>query len=213
MSIYFLLLRNQILQSKYLEVKERKRKIWKERNAIYLSMNSSIGGIIMADGKVYTGNSNKAGEVGHIQLVQNGKKCYCGNCGCFDAYCNTLNLREKADGQLDQFFEKIDRGEKEYLEYWEEYKDYFASALFSIRIMLDCVIVIGGELGKYADYYLEDIRDRVDKKTFFPGEYASEYIFAHKEGEYAIAVGAAMYYIEKVLDEEAVFQKELSMDA
>lgn len=175
--------------------------LWVAPNVFYLSINASIGGTILIKDQVYSGNSNKAGEVGHLQLERNGRKCYCGNHGCFDAYCNTMNLRELAGGKLEDFFSGIDEGKEEYLTYWEEYKDYLASAIFSIRMIFDGIIVIGGELGNYARYYLDDLRDRVDAKTFFPGEHAAEYVFAYEAGEYAIAVGAAMYYIENVLDE------------
>ena len=177
------------------------RNLWVDQNVFYLSMNSSIGGTVLVGNKVYYGNDNKAGEIGHIQLERNGNPCYCGNHGCFDAYCNTSILREFADGTLDGFFEKLKQGDEKYVKFWDEYMDYFAAAVFSIRIIFDSVIMIGGELGKYAEYFMDDLRDRLDKKTFFPGERAAEYLFVYQDGEYAIAVGAAMYYINHVLDE------------
>lgn len=175
--------------------------LWVDKNVFYLSINSSIGGTILIKDEVYYGNSNKAGEVGHLQLVQNGRKCYCGNHGCFDAYCNTMNLMEFAGGTLEDFFMGVAQKKEGYSSFWEEYKEYLATAVFSIRILFDGTIMLGGELGKFANYYLDNLRDRLDEKAFFPGERASEYVFAYEEGEYAIAVGAAMYYIENVLDE------------
>lgn len=175
--------------------------LWADQNVFYLSMNSSIGGTVLVDNRIYYGNAGKAGEIGHIQLERNGKECYCGNRGCFDAYCNTGVLREFAGGTLESFFEHLQKEEKEYVRFWDEYMDYFAAAIFSIRVIFDSVIMIGGELGKYAEYFLDDLRDRVDRRTFFPGERAAEYLYVYQEGEYAIAVGAAMYYIQHVLDE------------
>jgi predicted NBD/HSP70 family sugar kinase len=177
------------------------KKLWVDKNVFYLSLNSSIGGTILIKDEVYYGNGNKAGEVGHLQLEHNGRKCYCGNKGCFDAYCNTSILSEFAGGSLDDFFNCVKEKKEEYLAFWNEYVEYLADAVFSIRLIFDGVIMIGGELGKYAKYYLDDLRDLLDKKTFFPEERAAKYVLAYEEGEYAIAVGAAMYYIENVLDE------------
>lgn len=175
--------------------------LWVNENVFYLSMNSSIGGTILMKNKVYYGNDNKAGEVGHLLLERNGKECYCGNRGCFDAYCNTSILREFADGTLEGFFSRLKAGDEKYVTFWDEYMDYFSAAVFDIRLIFDSVIMLGGELAKYADIFLDDLRDRLNKRTFFPGERASEYLFAYQEGEYAIAVGAAMYYINHVLEE------------
>ena len=55
-------------------------------NAIYLSLNHTLGGAFCIDGKLYRGQNQKAGEFGHMILVPGGKKCYCGKSGCADAY-------------------------------------------------------------------------------------------------------------------------------
>mgnify|MGYP002235968129 CR=1 FL=1 len=64
--------------------------------------------------EVYNGNHNRAGEIGHMRLEKNGRRCYCGNYGCFDAYCNTLILKDAAGGELKDFFAGIDQGNREY---------------------------------------------------------------------------------------------------
>ncbi len=172
-----------------------------DENVFYLSVNNRIGSMILIENKVYYGSSSRAGEVGHIQLQHKGRKCYCGNQGCFDAYCNTNILRECAEGSLDDFFKGIARGTEKNKKCLQEYVEYLASAIFSIRLIFDGVIIIGGELGMFSEYYLDELRDILDQKTFFPKEYASEYLLADKQGEYAIAIGAAMYYNNHVLDQ------------
>lgn len=171
-----------------------------DENVFYLSINNRIGGMILIGGQVYYGKDNKAGEVGHIQLQHGGKKCYCGNEGCFDAYCSTNVLRECENGTLEEFFEGIIQGKKKNADCLREYVEYLASAVFSIRMIFDGVIIIGGELGKFSEFYLDELRDILDQKAFFPDEYASEYLFVDESGEYAISMGAAMYYIDHVLD-------------
>ena len=55
------------------------------RNALYLSLNNTLGGAFCIDGKLIPGANQKAGEFGHMILVPGGKKCYCGKQGCADA--------------------------------------------------------------------------------------------------------------------------------
>ena len=42
-------------------------------NAIYLSLNHTLGGAFCIDGKLYRGQNQKAGEFGHMILVPVGK--------------------------------------------------------------------------------------------------------------------------------------------
>ena len=55
------------------------------QDAVYLSLNNTLGGAFSINGKLVTGQNQKAGEFGHIILVPGGKKCYCGKAGCADA--------------------------------------------------------------------------------------------------------------------------------
>ncbi len=171
-----------------------------DSNVFYLSVNNRIGGMLLIGENVYHGSNNKAGEVGHMQLVHNGRKCYCGNRGCFDAYCNTDVLRKSIDGRLEEFFAEVSRENQTARKQLHEYLEYLAEAIFSIRMLFDGVVIIGGELGQYAEYFLGELRDLLDQKAFFPDEHATEYLMADQLGEYAIAIGAAMYYCDHVLD-------------
>ena len=52
-----------------------------DKNVIYLSLNNTVGGAISYNGKLYEGDHLKSGEFGHIIIVPNGEKCYCGKRG------------------------------------------------------------------------------------------------------------------------------------
>jgi glucokinase len=58
-----------------------------KRDLIYLTMSTGVGGGIICNGKLLTGASGNAGEVGHIVLDLNGPMCGCGQRGCLEAYC------------------------------------------------------------------------------------------------------------------------------
>lgn len=173
------------------------QKLRRGENVFYLSLNSSIGGTILVEDDVYNGNHNRAGEIGHMRLERNGRKCYCGNHGCFDAYCNTLILKDAAGGELKDFFEGIDRGEKEYVEILDAYVERLTDAIFNIRMLYDSTVLIGGELGEYAEYFIEKVWSILDSQDIYNEESAKDYVKICEDGENVIATGAAMYYINQ----------------
>src|SRR6267378_2460005 len=50
----------------------------------YLGIGDAIGGAIILDGKLWTGASGCAGEIGHITIDTDGVECVCGNTGCLE---------------------------------------------------------------------------------------------------------------------------------
>ena len=52
---------------------------------IWVTVSTGIGGSIFANGKLYSGHSGNAGEIGHIKVVRNGRLCGCGGKGCLEA--------------------------------------------------------------------------------------------------------------------------------
>jgi glucokinase len=58
------------------------------RNAVVFTLGTGIGGGIVIDGKLHHGASDVAGEIGHITIETNGRRCGCGNDGCLEAYAS-----------------------------------------------------------------------------------------------------------------------------
>lgn len=56
------------------------------RHAVYLTMSTGLGGGLILDGRLYRGDANLAGEVGHVPVVWQGEPCACGLRGCAEAY-------------------------------------------------------------------------------------------------------------------------------
>jgi predicted NBD/HSP70 family sugar kinase len=55
-------------------------------NLIYLLLGAGIGAGIMVHGRILSGTSHAAGEVGHMTVVDGGEQCQCGNKGCWELY-------------------------------------------------------------------------------------------------------------------------------
>lgn len=56
-----------------------------KKNALVVFVGTGIGGGLIIDGKVYRGSGWVAGEIGHINVHEQGPKCGCGQTGCFEA--------------------------------------------------------------------------------------------------------------------------------
>lgn len=63
---------------------------------ICLFIGTGIGAGIVSAGRMLTGHSNSAGEVGHMIISFNGRRCYCGNHGCFEAHAGGRAIGEIA---------------------------------------------------------------------------------------------------------------------
>ena len=61
------------------------------KNMVMVTLGTGIGGGIIIDKKIYIG-SGEAGEIGHMCVVANGKKCACGANGCWECYASATAL-------------------------------------------------------------------------------------------------------------------------
>ena len=75
-------------------------------NMVFLTFGTGLGAGLILDGKLYSGSSGMAGEVGHVRLAEDGPIGY-GKRGSFEGFCSGGGL-----AQLGRAFaeEKLDRG-------------------------------------------------------------------------------------------------------
>ena len=104
------------------------------KNAIYLSLNNTLGGAFCIGGKLFQGENQKAGEFGHMILVPGGRKCYCGKKGCADAYCAASALTDEINS-LETFMEQLKSGDEAAEEKWSEYLDMLAVLISNLRML------------------------------------------------------------------------------
>ncbi len=73
------------------------------RNMLMMTLGTGVGGAIIVDGKLQRGPDFTAGEIGHIVVVDGGRRCGCGNEGCLEAYAS-------ATATVARFREAMDLG-------------------------------------------------------------------------------------------------------
>lgn len=57
-------------------------------NFVCIFVGTGIGSGIVQNGRMYTGLSGTAGEIGHVTIHAGGRICGCGNFGCLEAYAS-----------------------------------------------------------------------------------------------------------------------------
>jgi glucokinase len=66
------------------------------RHVVGLTIGTGIGGGIVIDGRIYHGESDIAGEIGHMTIDSTGRRCKCGNYGCLEAYASGPAIAARA---------------------------------------------------------------------------------------------------------------------
>ena len=61
-------------------------------SSVMITLGTGVGGGIVIDGKVYSGELGAGGELGHVVIEYNGKRCSCGRRGCWEAYSSATGL-------------------------------------------------------------------------------------------------------------------------
>lgn len=78
------------------------------RNVIFLTFGTGMGAGLILDGRLYSGTSDMAGEVGHMRLDVNGPVGY-GKAGSFEGFCSGGGIAQLAQTKV---LEKLQVGEK-----------------------------------------------------------------------------------------------------
>jgi len=65
------------------------------RDFVFVTMRGGLGTGVMINGQILRGASSGAAEFGHTTLYAHGRRCPCGNTGCWEQYASDLALRRR----------------------------------------------------------------------------------------------------------------------
>lgn len=181
------------------------------RDLFYITIGEGIGGAIILDGKLWTGASGFAGEVGHITIDTEGSECLCGNTGCLETIASAPNIVRRANERLnrdstsslsrlamnknftaDDMAREAMEGDDFALMMIERTGKYIGTAVASVINLLNIErIVLGGGVMSAGDLILNPIIQEAKKRAFQPCFEATK-ILAAVLGSDAATIGAAM---------------------
>ena len=166
----------------------------------YLSIEKGVGGAVFIGGKPYDGLNRRSAEFGHICVhPQDGKPCSCGNSGCLEAHCSIDRLTTDFSIPLEEFFSRLQKGEQPYVDRFQEYLSDLAIGIANIHMILDCDIVIGGQLTPFLEPYLPQLSAMIAKHSL--PQFKSSYLSLSRLRTLTSCTGAALRWVQRMLEE------------
>ena len=158
------------------------------KTLIGLTLGTGIGGGIVLNGEIFHGVSDAAGEIGHMTIEANGRKCPCGNYGCLEAYASGPAIAARAvegiesgaetmladlvHGRLDDVtaatvYEAVILGDPYANEVMHETAKFLGAGVANIiNIFNPEMVVIAGGVTKAGDHLFVPLRAEVRKRAF-----------------------------------------------
>lgn len=68
----------------------------KAKNLVMLTLGTGVGGGVILDGKIFSGQLAGGSELGHMVIHENGELCTCGRRGCLEAYASATAISREA---------------------------------------------------------------------------------------------------------------------
>jgi glucokinase len=181
------------------------------RDLFYITIGQGIGGAIILDGKLWTGASGLAGEVGHITIDTEGDECLCGNRGCLETVASAPNIVRRANQRLNRdstsslsklamkrdftaadMAREAKEGDDFSLMMIERTGKYIGTGVASVINLLNIErIVLGGGVMEAGDLILNPIIQEAKRRAFQPCFEATQIVVAALGADAAI-IGAAM---------------------
>jgi len=178
-------------------------------NLVYISIGIGIGSGIIIQNKLYTGASGISGEIGHMTINSKGKKCHCGNHGCWELYASEQALldyakKEKvlADVNLENLIIEAKKGNKAVLQGLNMLGENIGIGLSSVINTFNPEMVIIGNRVSQFNQWLENPITHILKDRLSSYHYENSKIMFSSLGRYSSALGAASIIISNFFSQQ-----------
>jgi predicted NBD/HSP70 family sugar kinase len=166
------------------------------QDLVYLKLASGIGAGLVLGGRLHHGATGIAGEIGHVQVKQDGAVCRCGNRGCLETVASAQALLESLKpaygddltvrGMLELASNSTHGAQRVIKDAGWAIGRAVADLCNSLNPE---AIVVGGVLGASGTPLLEGIRESVDRYAQ-PGTADAVTVLSGELGERAEVLGA-----------------------
>jgi glucokinase len=186
-----------------------------DRFIVCVTIGTGVGGGIIVDRQLYRGGFGVGAEIGHIQMVEGGRACGCGQRGCWEQYASggalVRDARERAeesradaelllglgDGtpqgiQGEHVTEAAQQGDPVAVAAFNQIGHWIGQGLADLAAVLDPeTFVLGGGVSEAGDVLLEPTRQAYDELLTGRGRRPLAQVVPAMLGNDAGLVGAA----------------------
>ena len=136
-----------------------------DRNVIFILFGEGIGTGLVINGQLYRGRWNTAGEFGHMIVVMDGKKCHCGNKGCWERYASISQIAPKKFSISSSKLSDVQSGSSTL----EKYSTAVATGIVNIVNGLSPdVVIVGGTVSTVWNEISQDVTRKVKEMSITP---------------------------------------------
>ncbi|MGP4079125.1 ROK family transcriptional regulator [Pseudalkalibacillus sp. R45] len=189
-----------------------------EDNIVGVNVGHGIGAGIMINGRLFHGESDIAGEIGHVTIDLSGPKCTCGNYGCLQTLAGGPAIANRAKKELktgkasrildlvENDLEKVDgkivyeaacAGDEFSIELLNQTGRYLGIGLINLIHTLNPEsIIIGGGVSRAGDFLMDGIKETIHSRGLTKKAKETPIILS-KLGENASAFGSCVLILEK----------------
>lgn len=155
------------------------------KDLVAVTLGTGVGGGIIADGKIFSGVTGAAGEIGHIHMMDDEpEECGCGNHGCLEQYTSATGIVRLANRRLAKddkastlrslekvtakdVFDAVKEGDELAIEVAEQFGEILGKGLAIIASVVNPeIFVIGGGVSKAGPILLDFIKKNYGPYVF-----------------------------------------------
>ncbi len=190
----------------------------KHNSILFLDLSYGVGASIFTQESFYYGGQGLAGEIGHVQVDENGPLCSCGSRGCLETLASSRAILGRvkealANGVVSPYLEHIRQrdvslttetfiqaakeGDKLCIGIVEEVGRIVGKVLANtVNILNPELIILGGDLAGLGDLILNPVKGTVKRQALAP---ASQHLIFElaQVNDRAAAMGAAALILDK----------------
>jgi predicted NBD/HSP70 family sugar kinase len=182
-------------------------------------IGTGVGAGILADGVIYRGATNSAGEFGHTTIERGGRLCRCGRRGCLEAYVGATGIigryEETAPGSplvhpgddirtITSLVEAANHGGRAAAAVLDDTADLLGEGIGNlVNVVNPAVVVLGGWVSvRLGGYLLPRIKQAVEATALSAPLRATRVVLGQLHDD-AVAMGAATLALAVFLEDPA----------
>lgn len=131
---------------------------------IWITISNGVGGAVFINGCLYTGFNSGAGEIGHVNVVENGYLCGCGNKGCLEMYASGMGIVRRyiekyknsmiSNPTAKSIAEAAKKGDQNSIEIYKETGYYLGKAIsHAVNMLNPEKVILGGGVAMDMDLF------------------------------------------------------------
>ena len=196
-------------------------KVWQ-----FYCLGTGVGAGIIANGSLYRGITNSAGEWGHTTIQLDGKKCRCGSLGCLESYIGAPGIIQRfqelapnspltqVDDQtatISAILQAAKQGDALALQVLQETAHYLGAGIGNlVNIFNPQCVILGGWNGlQIGQFILPDLKKFVERYALRQPLAAMDFRFCELDTD-SVCQGAAAIALDDFLATAGKFANTLT---